>query len=81
MKFIHEFLMLALIARGYFIREVMEPIKEAKADCHSYIQDGVFVPLDEMKPCKPELKDDPDFTAAVRSVVKKCFVEGNYIVC
>jgi hypothetical protein len=32
MKFIHVFLMLALIAGGYFIRDVVEPTKEAQAD-------------------------------------------------
>ena len=32
MKIIHVLLMLALIAGGYFIRDVVEPIKEAQAD-------------------------------------------------
>jgi hypothetical protein len=31
MKFIHVLLMLALIAGGYFIRDVVEPTKEAQA--------------------------------------------------
>jgi hypothetical protein len=30
MKFIHVFLMLALIAGGYFIRDVVEPTKRRK---------------------------------------------------
>ena len=68
MKIIHVFLMLALIAGGYFIRDVVEPTKEAKAAVAGMTYS--------------ELKRDRDFKKAVRKVVERyCTVSGSYLDC
>lgn len=55
MKFIHVLLMLARIAGGYFIRDVVEPTKEAQADGAG---------MDAL-----DLKNDYEFKREVRLIV------------
>ena len=68
MKIIHVLLMLALIAGGYFIRDVVEPTKEAQADVAG---------MDAF-----DLKNDYEFKRAVRMIVEDCGVNRHDdIVC
>ncbi len=63
MKFIYVVVMLALFAGGYFMRDVVEPTKEAQADVAGMNQ---F-----------DLRHDYDFKKAVRKVVEKyCEVDS-----
>ena len=55
MKVIHVLSMLALIAGGYFIRDVVEPTKEAEARVSGMNAD--------------QLSNDPDFSYSVRVIV------------
>ena len=63
MKFIHVLLMLALIAGGYFIRDVVEPTKEAQATVAGMNQ---F-----------QLRQDYDFKRAVQRIVEDCEAESD----
>ena len=68
MKFVHVLLMLALISGGYFIRDVVEPTKGAKADVAGMTY--------------TQLKRDRAFKKAVIYIVSNnCFVTGESIYC